>query len=69
MLRILTPEESHILSEIIVSPVQVVLATNNVVDDFPYQKNLSMNNMCGYTEGGGEGGRDLLEIPKSYGFL
>ena len=43
MLKILTPEGAHILSEIIVSPVQVALATNGVVDDFSYQEILPMN--------------------------
>ena len=43
MLKILTPEGAHILSEIIVSPVQVALATNSVVDDFSYQEILLMN--------------------------
>ena len=38
MLKILTPEGAHIVSEIIVSPVQVALATNGVVDDFPTKK-------------------------------
>ena len=38
MLKILTPEGAHILPEIIVSPVQVALATNGVVDDFSYQE-------------------------------
>ena len=42
MLKILTPEGAHILSEIIVSPVQVALATNGVVDDFSYQEILLM---------------------------
>ena len=43
MLKFLTPEGAHILSEIIVSPVQVALATNGVVDDFSYQEILLMN--------------------------
>ena len=43
MLKILTPEDAHILSEIIVSPVQVALATNGVVDDFSYHEILPMN--------------------------
>ena len=43
MLKILTPEGAHILSEIIISPVQVALATNGVVDDFSYQEILLMN--------------------------
>ena len=43
MLKILTPEGAHILSEIIVSPVQVALATNGVVDDFSYQEILLLN--------------------------
>ena len=42
MPKILTPEGAHIL-EIIVSPVQVALATNGVVDDFSYQEILLMN--------------------------
>ena len=45
MLKILTPEGSHILSEIIVSPVQVALDTNGVVDDFSNQEILPMNNL------------------------
>ena len=45
MLRILKPEDAHILSEIIVSPGQVALATNGVVDDFAYQEILPMNNL------------------------
>ena len=45
MLKILTPEGAHILSEIIVSPVQVALDTNGVVDDFSYQEILPMNNL------------------------
>ena len=49
MLKILTPEGAHILSEIIVSPVQVALATNGVEDDFSYQRNApyeySMNSL------------------------
>ena len=43
MLNILTPEGAHILSEIIVSPVQVALATNGVVDDFSYHEILPLN--------------------------
>ena len=45
MLKILTPDGAHILLEIIVSPVQVALATNGVVDDFSYQEILPVNNL------------------------
>ena len=45
MLKILTPDGAHILLEIIVSPVQVALATNGVVDDFSNQEILPMNNL------------------------
>ena len=45
VLKILTPEGAHILSEIIVSPVQEALATNGVVDDFSYLEILPMNNL------------------------
>ena len=45
MRRILTPEGAHISSEIIVSPVQVALATNGAEDDFSCQEILPMNNL------------------------
>ena len=73
MLRILTPEGAHILSEIIVSPVQVTLASNGVVDDFSYQEILPMNNLWNSlpflphilrhvrTQREGKGGRDPPE--------
>ena len=76
MLKILTPEGAHILSEIIVSPVQVALATNGVVDDFSYQEILPMNmtlpashpQACADPEGG-KGVRIPWKITSYMGFF
>ena len=45
MLRIWTPDGAPISSEILVSPMQVALATNGVVDYFSYQEILPRNNL------------------------